>query len=181
MSRKNLWLYHTASLDMHNIEEPSDRASIDDEGTSLSKTNEEVKKPRTGYEWKNGASICLCAAASILFLNILFTIIAASRAQQSSRSFEAETIFEGSCTKAKRWSTGFHILINVLGTILLGASNYCMQCLSAPSRKDVDHMHAHGKWLDIGTPSVANLRVMSWVQIIIWCLLVLTSLPFHIL
>ncbi|KAJ1710323.1 hypothetical protein NYO67_7490 [Aspergillus flavus] len=166
---------------MHNIEEPSDRASIDDEGTSLSKTNEEVKKPRTGYEWKNGASICLCAAASILFLNILFTIIAASRAQQSSRSFEAETIFEGSCTKAKRWSTGFHILINVLGTILLGASNYCMQCLSAPSRKDVDHVHAHGKWLDIGTPSVANLRVMSWVQIIIWCLLVLTSLPFHIL
>lgn len=166
---------------MDDTEQPSDRASIDDEGTSLSKTNEKVKKPRTGYEWKNGASICLCAAASILFLNILLTIIAASRAQQSSRSFEAETIFEGNCKKAKRWSTGFHILINVLGTILLGTSNYCMQCLSAPSRKDVDHVHAHGKWLDIGTPSVANLRVMSWVQIIIWCLLVLTSLPFHIL
>ncbi|KAE8334706.1 hypothetical protein BDV24DRAFT_172155 [Aspergillus arachidicola] len=166
---------------MDDTEQPSDRASIDDEGTSLSKTNEKVKKLRTGYEWKNGASICLCAAASILFLNILLTIIAASRAQQSSRSFEAETIFEGNCKKAKRWSTGFHILINVLGTILLGTSNYCMQCLSAPSRKDVDRVHAHGKWLDIGTPSVANLRVMSWVQITIWCLLVLTSLPFHIL
>ncbi|KAE8317007.1 hypothetical protein BDV41DRAFT_561918 [Aspergillus transmontanensis] len=166
---------------MHDIEEPSDRASIDDEGTSLSKTNEKAKKPRTGYEWKNGASICLCAAASILLLNILLTIIAASRAQQSPRSFEAETIFEGNCTKAKRWSTGFHILINVLGTILLGASNYCMQCLSAPSRKDVDRVHAHDKWLDIGTPSVTNLRVMNWVQISIWCLLALTSLPFHVL
>ncbi|KAB8204567.1 hypothetical protein BDV34DRAFT_226367 [Aspergillus parasiticus] len=166
---------------MHDIEEPSDRASIDDEGTSLSKSTEKAEKPRTGYEWKNGASICLCAAASILFLNILLTIIAASRAQQSSRSFEAETIFEGNCTKAKRWSTGFHILINVLGTILLGASNYCMQCLSAPSRRDVDRVHAHGKWLDIGTPSVTNLRVMSWVQISIWCLLALTSLPFHVL
>ncbi|KAB8219931.1 hypothetical protein BDV33DRAFT_231229 [Aspergillus novoparasiticus] len=166
---------------MHDIEEPSDRASIDDEGTSLSKSNEKAEKPRTGYEWKNGASICLCAAASILFLNILLTIIAASQAQQSSRSFEAETIFEGNCTKAKRWSTGFHILINVLGTILLGASNYCMQCLSAPSRRDVDRVHAHGKWLDIGTPSVTNLRVMKWVQISIWCLLALTSLPFHVL
>ncbi|KAE8407621.1 hypothetical protein BDV37DRAFT_290332 [Aspergillus pseudonomiae] len=166
---------------MHNTEETSDRASIDNDGTSLFKSNEKARKSQTGYEWRNGASICLHAAAAILVLNILLTIIAASRAQQSSRSFEAETIFEGSCAKAKRWSTGFHILINVLGTILLGASNYCMQCLNAPSRKDVDRVHAHGKWLDIGTPSVTNLRVMSWVQIIIWCLLVLTSLPFHVL
>ncbi|OGM48153.1 hypothetical protein ABOM_002804 [Aspergillus bombycis] len=166
---------------MHDTEESSDRASIDNDGTSLSESNEKARKSQTGYEWRNGASLCLYAAAAILFLNILLTIIAASRAQQSSRSFEAETILEGSCAKAKRWSTGFHILINVLGTILLGASNYCMQCLSAPSRRDVDRVHAHGKWLDIGTPSVTNLRVMSWMQIIIWCLLVLTSLPFHVL
>lgn len=127
----------------------------------------------------NGATICIAATITILLLNIIMTAVAASRAENPS--FEAEALFEGDCGRAKYWSTALHVLINIFGTVLLGASNYCMQCLSAPSRQDVDRMHATGKWLDVGTPSIGNLRVMKWKQVSLWCLLFLSSLPFHML
>ncbi|KAF5860649.1 hypothetical protein ETB97_001282 [Aspergillus alliaceus] len=156
----------------------SARADSDDDAASPSK--EEKNRPRTGYEWRNGAFICFAVTIAILLLNLVLTVIAASRARGSSHSFLGESIFEGDCAKVKHWSTGFHLLINVLGTILLGASSYCMQCLSAPSRDDVNQLHACGKWVDIGTPSVTNLRFMRSAQIVWWCLLLLSSVPFHV-
>jgi hypothetical protein len=157
---------------------PKNEANIDSDTVSQSK-NKEKKKLRKGYEWRHGAAISLAAAVLILLLNIILSAVGASRASNSS--FEEETIFEGDCGHAKYWSTALHALINIFGTVLLGASNYCMQCLSAPSRQDVDRVHAIGKWLDVGTPSIANLRVMKWKQISLWCLLFLSSLPFHML
>lgn len=157
---------------------PKDDANIHSDNISQS-LKKEKKKLRTGYEWRHGATICLAATVAILLLNIILMAVAASRAENPS--FEAEAIFEGDCGRAKYWSTALHVLINTLGTVLLGASNYCMQCLSAPSRPDVDRMHATGKWLDVGTPSIANLRAMKWKQVSLWCLLFLSSLPFHML
>lgn len=156
---------------------PKNHANIHSD--TVSQSQNKRKKLRTGYEWRHGATICLAATITILLLNIIITTVAASRAKNSS--FEAEAIFEGDCGRAKYWSTALHVLINIFGTVLLGASNYCMQCLSAPSRQDVDRMHATGKWLDVGTPSIANLRVMKWKQVSLWCLLFLSSLPFHML
>lgn len=121
----------------------SARADCDDDAASPSK--EEKNTPRTGYEWRNGAFICFAVTIAILLLNLVLTVIAASRTRGPSHSFLGESIFEGDCAKVKHWSTGFHLLINVLGTILLGASSYCMQCLSAPSRDDVNQLHARGK------------------------------------
>ncbi|KAJ5034253.1 hypothetical protein NUH16_005685 [Penicillium rubens] len=40
---------------------------------------------------------------------------------------------------------------------MLGASNYCMQCLAAPSRSEVDEAHQKRAWLAIGTPDIAHL------------------------
>jgi len=149
-------------------------------GDTVSQSQEKEKeKPRTGYEWRHGATICLAATVAILLLNVILTAVAASRAENPS--FEADAIFEGDCGRTKYWSTTLHVLINIFGTVLLGASNYCMQCLNAPSRQDVDRMHATGKWLDVGTPSIANLWVMKWKQVSLWCLLFLSSLPFHML
>lgn len=154
---------------------PKNHANIHSDTVSQS----QKKKLRTGYEWRHGATICLAATAAILLLNIILTAVAAFRAENPS--FEAEAIFEGDCGRAKYSSTALHVLINIFGTVLLGASNYCMQCLSAPSRQDVDRMHATGKRLDVGTPSISNLRVIKWKQVSLWCLLFLSSLPFHVL
>lgn len=74
-----------------------------------------------------------------------------------------------------------HFAINLLSTILLSSSNYCMQCLSAPTRKEVNTAHAKGVWLDIGIPSMRNLRYIDRRRVILWGLLGLSSLPLHLL
>ena len=77
--------------------------------------------------------------------------------------------------------TCLNLIVNVLSTLLLGASNSCAQLLSAPERKDVDKAHTSGTWLDIGVPSVKNLRHISSDKRVLWFFLFATSLPIHML
>lgn len=70
-------------------------------------------------------------------------------------------LYQGDCEKSRQISTGLHILINILSTILPGASNYMMQCLHSPTRAEVDKAHAQRKWGDIGIPSWRNRRWVS--------------------
>lgn len=58
-------------------------------------------------------------------------------------------------------SLWLHLVINALSTLLLSATNYAMQCLSSPTRKEVDKPHRHYIWLDIGVLSVRSLRRIS--------------------
>ncbi|EQB43346.1 hypothetical protein CGLO_18004 [Colletotrichum gloeosporioides Cg-14] len=67
-----------------------------------------------------------------------------------------------------------------MSTLLLGASNSCAQLLSSPSRQDIDRAHSKGKWLDIGIPSVRNLRHISRRRVCLWALLFLSSIPLHL-
>ncbi|RAK99587.1 uncharacterized protein BO80DRAFT_384743 [Aspergillus ibericus CBS 121593] len=93
----------------------------------------------------------------------------------------AATIYEGSCSRAKAWTTGLHLLINVLGTIILGASSYCMQCLTAPSRTEVDRAHEERVWLHIGVASPRNLAWAGRFRVTLWLLLAASSLPIHLI
>ncbi|KAH6889430.1 hypothetical protein B0T10DRAFT_404784 [Thelonectria olida] len=90
-------------------------------------------------------------------------------------------LFEGSCSTSRRLNTLLHLLINILSSILLAASSYGMQCLSAPTRAEVDKAHRAQKWMDIGILSVRNLRLISWQRSIPWIVLMLSSLPLHLL
>ncbi|KAL9626699.1 MAG: hypothetical protein Q9164_007815 [Protoblastenia rupestris] len=65
--------------------------------------------------------------------------------------------------------------------MLLSSSNYCMQILSAPTRKEIDNAHARRKWLDIGVPSVRNLKNVARKKVVMWWLLGLSSLPLHLM
>lgn len=85
------------------------------------------------------------------------------------------------CAMSKKYSTWLHLVINVLSTLLLGASNYCMQFLSAPTRLEVDAAHRKGSWLDVGIPSVSNLKTVSRQKVIVWLLIAFSSLPLHLL
>jgi hypothetical protein len=124
--------------------------------------------------WRVGA-LHFAAWAVVVFLINLTVTIWGSTVRQSG------ILFEGDCNRVEYLNTGLHVLINVLSTVLLSGSNYCMQCLSAPTRSEVDKAHAKGKWLDIGIPSIRNIRYLSWQRIILWTLLALTSLPLHLL
>jgi hypothetical protein len=72
-------------------------------------------------------------------------------------------------------------LINGLGTLLLAASNACMQCLSAPTRQDIDGAHAKHDWLDVGVISPRNLFRVKWWRSVLWFFLALSSIPLHLL
>lgn len=77
--------------------------------------------------------------------------------------------------------TAVHVLINVLSTLLLSASNYTMQVLSSPRRSDLDMAHKKGQWLDIGILSVRNIRKVDTKRRVLWFVLAVSSIPLHLL
>lgn len=91
------------------------------------------------------------------------------------------SLYSGSCDVVKRTDTIVHIIVNVLSTLLLGASNGCMQLLLAPTRAEIDRAHEKQIWLDIGVPSFRNLRHISGRRVCLWSLLALSSIPLHFL
>lgn len=150
------------------------------EGGLLSQTHSILpstrRKRHTG--WRAGAVTCTCTAAAVLIVNASLTIWA-------SYSFPMQdgigTLIHGSCSRVKNWGLWLHFGINALSTLLLGASNYCMQYLTSPTRQEIDNAHAKRVWLDIGVQSIRNLRSISWARIGLWCLLGLSSVPLHLL
>ncbi len=124
-----------------------------------------------------------CAGSLASFIaNLTFTIWAMRRAGSNIQNGVGVLAEETSCARAKTINTGIHLLINVLSTILLAGSNYCMQCLTAPTREQVDEAHRESRWVDVGVPSIRNLlETASGGNVLLWVLLALSSLPLHLL
>jgi hypothetical protein len=129
-------------------------------------------------DWRFGVLTCAVSTFVVFLINLIVTIWAAARYGSDDG---LQILFEGNCDQAGKLNTALHLAINVLGTILLGSSNYCMQCLSAPTRKEVDKAHAKGRWLDIGILSTRNLWGISKKRVLMWWILGMSSLPLHLL
>ena len=114
----------------------------------------------------------------IFLINFAFLISVIAR---GSVADGIATLHQGSCSTAANTSTTIHIAINILSSLLLGSSNFCMQCLIAPSRSEVDQAHANGRSLDIGVSSIRNLKWIHWQRILVWSILAVSSLPLHLL
>ncbi|KAL9598846.1 MAG: hypothetical protein Q9179_003771 [Wetmoreana sp. 5 TL-2023] len=54
-----------------------------------------------------------------------------------------------------------------------------MQCLGSPIRKEVDAAHSKGEMLDIGIPSVQNIKAISQNRKTLWAVLVISALPYN--
>ncbi|KAI9036914.1 uncharacterized protein KD926_001158 [Aspergillus affinis] len=148
---------------------------------------DDVKPPKR-FPWARPKpvgppKICITSAFIVVVINIILTIVAFSigYSKHSPNGFVTVPLYIGSCTLSKNWSIGLHVLINALGTAMLAASNYCAQYLAAPTREDVDQAHAHGSWMDIGIPSLRNIRRMKWQNKALWIVLMVTSLPNHLI
>jgi hypothetical protein len=126
--------------------------------------------------WRGGVIACIAITSFVLLLNLVLAIIT-NTAWHPLQG--VATAYTGDCEVASRWTTAVHLLINLLSSLLLGASNYCMQRLVAPTRKEVDSAHARKKWLDIGMPSVRNLSFIGKSRVVLWVLLGLSSVPLH--
>ena len=50
---------------------------------------------------------------------------------------------EDSCSAVHRANTGIHLALDIVSTLVLGASTYVMEGLCASSRAEVDAAHAN--------------------------------------
>lgn len=98
-----------------------------------------------------GITLCAATASSVLTINVVLTVFASIKYGLHDGF---GTLQECNCHTTKDLSLWLHLAINVLSTLLLGASNYCMQCLTSPTREEIDKAHGQHVWLDFGVPSV---------------------------
>ncbi|KAK3657561.1 hypothetical protein LTR56_002336 [Elasticomyces elasticus] len=169
---------------MHNDARPDDaqRAqflSLDYVSHWFPKTDPEnpKAKPQRRTDRDNALLIQLTLAITTLSLNLIATIYATQRYGQKGGIGE---LYKGHCKTAEWLNAGLHLIINMLSTLLLVASNYCAHVLSAPTRREVDIAHGQHVWLDIGVPSVRNLSHISWKRVTAWLLLLSSSGLLHL-
>ena len=134
--------------------------------------------PGVLHGWRVGVTVCAITAGAVFIVNTIATIWAVAKFGASGG---IGIVQDGSCSKIRTLSTWLHIIINVLSTLLLSASNYTTQCISSPTRDEVDRAHKRNIYMDIGVPSMRNLRLIAWNRIILWWLLALSGIPLHLL
>jgi hypothetical protein len=123
--------------------------------------------------------ISFASTLSIFLLNFIVTIVVWLKYPLSRDG--VATLYQGDCSFAKRLDAGLHVLINVLSTILLSMSNLSLQLIVSPTRTEVDRAHCSGQWLDIGVPSIRNIRILPRTTIVVAVLLAFSALPIHFL
>ena len=128
--------------------------------------------------WRFGSLIACIEVGLCLGINILFSVLATAIKGAPNG---IGTLYQGDCGKVHNIDTWVHVALNGLATILIGASNYNMQCLGAPSRSEVDKAHLNGTSLDIGVPSIRNLSYISRRRIVLWTILCISTVPSHVL
>lgn len=133
--------------------------------------------------WRAGVLSGVACSTAVFLINISVFLWAESKNgwRKLDDGDGKYTLYVGDCEITQRLNIGIHVLINGLSTLLLSASNYCMQCMSAPTREEVDKAHVSGTWLDIGIPSVRNLKSIGAKRTILYFLLGLSSIPLHLL
>lgn len=120
----------------------------------------------------------MIAISAVLSLNIVTLIFV--KVRYNSLDGIAE-LYSGDCAKVDKLKIGTHLAINALATGLLSASNYAMQVLSAPTRREVDLAHSKRQWLDIGLPSLRNLPSIARSRLLVWSCLLSSSVPLHLM
>jgi hypothetical protein len=131
--------------------------------------------------WRVAALNFAICALIVFILNLILTVYASLHERKGDGLFPEGILSEGDCGRIKRINSALHILLNVLSTVLLSGSNYCMQCLSAPTRGEIDKAHAAQRWLDIGVLSFRNLWQIKRRRVTLWLLLGMSSFPLHLL
>ncbi|OWY47111.1 hypothetical protein AALT_g11996 [Alternaria alternata] len=145
-------------------------------------TNDPSEQKRMGLlprneKWQLGIFYAALATSIVCFLNLIITIWALVT---HGMTYGSAVLYEGSCETTKNLNIGVHLIINIFSSAILSGSNYTMQCLSSPTRSEVDNAHARGTWLDIGVPSIRNLRSIAKRRLWIWLLLGVSSIPLHL-
>jgi hypothetical protein len=146
----------------------------------LETTNPHKKTRKQKYF--SGRTVSLRFFAACVFLALVLNITLLGYTAGRGQSYgNIWTIYEGNCGYIKWLDRGLHLVINVLGIIILAAVGAFLILLSSPTREDLNSVHEHGKWLEIGIPSFRNFFQVTGTQKALLITLFLASLPLHIL
>jgi len=137
-------------------------------------------KPVWYTGWHTGVLACATCVVVVLLINVSLTIYAVTNPEYKMEK-GIGTLYSGSCDKSRTIGLWLHLGINALSTLLLSGSNYTQQCLAAPTRGEIDAVHARRRWMDIGVPSVRNLFRIKPERALLWILIGITSIPLHLL
>ncbi|KAG0124856.1 hypothetical protein HOY82DRAFT_633199 [Tuber indicum] len=137
-------------------------------------------KPVWYTGWHSGVLACATSVVIVLLINVSLTTYAATNPEYKVEG-GIGTLYSGSCDKSKAIGMWLHLGINVLSTLLLSGSNYTQQCLTAPTRSEIDTAHARRRWMDIGVPSIRNLFMVKLERTFLWIAIRITSIPLHLL
>lgn len=123
--------------------------------------------------WRAGALASCSTALLVLIINISVTMWATAKYPLTGH---VGLLFNGDCAKAKSINAWLQVAVNILSTVLLGASNYCMQCLSSPTREEIDRSDARGFYLHIGVPSAHIFWGVGRRRRLLWLVLAISAL-----
>jgi hypothetical protein len=128
--------------------------------------------------WRAGLfrAFSLSSCALLLNISIYAWLFAASEIEKGNA-----IVTSRSCNTIHNMDIGIHAGLNIMSTLILGASTYAMQGMTAPTRADVDKAHSNGKWVEIGAQSWRNIAYVSKRNAFLWGVLAITSLPFHLM
>lgn len=147
---------------------------LQDESTSDPSTWR--KKPYSP-EWRKALYLAIGLAALVLALNIIWVIVAVTKYPLEGG---LRRLYQGKCTTASRIDSVLHVVINILSTALLAASNYVMQCLNAPTRDDIDNAHKKNEFVSIGITTMQNLFWIPKRRAFLFVMLFITAWPLHL-
>jgi hypothetical protein len=137
------------------------------------------KIPDRYQGWRFGVLTCTASTCLVLLINMSLALGALG--QNGWGRDGQPVLYEGKCNTISKMSTALHLLINAMSTALLCASSYCMQCLSSPTRQELDQAHKKRSWLDIGVLSPRNMKSISGSRRVRWLVLGLSTIPLHLL
>ncbi|MCJ1268780.1 hypothetical protein MMC22_008668 [Lobaria immixta] len=117
---------------------------VDDFSDHHSPTNiKSTAKIRSHFVgWRFGIISGSVSVFVVLVLNLSFTLWTLSRGGIEN---QRGILHDGDCDEVRKLNIVAHLIINIFSTVILASSNYCMQCLSAPTRAEIDKEHAQGK------------------------------------
>lgn len=160
IDQRHAWRYVRLKLNLGVLDEALDNA----------------QHPHRG--WRTAVIVAASITSFVLIVNTIFAIVMAVKYPAKEG---VGLIYEGDCGLVHRWDTAIHLAINVFGTMLLAASSFTMQCLSSPTRSEIDAAHAKRKSMDIGLASFKNLFHMKKYKSVLWLGLCLSTLPLHLM
>lgn len=121
------------------------------------------QKPPTTFKkltsgWRGGVTLNALLAFSVFVAAIVCLAFAGAKGKISGGG---SSVVDGDVSKVRGANWGIHALVNIFAVVLVAAANYVVQILSSPTRCEVDTAHEKLTWVDIGIPSLRNLRLIS--------------------